>query len=64
MKRESRNAIHTNFYKGKKVWIIMRDGSTLVDKFLESHSTYLVFQSAGRIPIKKIRSATIYKGIE
>jgi len=52
---------HTTARKGKRVNIILKDGTTFVDKLVEKKSTYYEFEREGRIPIDKIRSFSINK---
>lgn len=47
---------HTSTYKGKTVHIILRDGTTLVDKFLDKKSGFVILEKFGKLPIPQIRS--------
>jgi hypothetical protein len=40
----------------------MRDGSIVIDKFVETRSRYLVFEELGKVLREDIDSATIYRG--
>lgn len=52
---------HTSTYKGKRVFVILRDGSRFVDKFLDKKAGYILFAEHGRIPIRDVRVFTINK---
>lgn len=51
--------IHHTFYKGKRVWVILRSGEQFADRYVERRSDSLVFQDKGRIRLRDIRSTTI-----
>ena len=53
--------IHSMFKKGQKVFVILRDGSNFVDRFVEKKNGTIIFEERGRVPIKDIRTSTIYK---
>jgi hypothetical protein len=55
-------ATHGTFHRGKLVVLRMRDGSIVIDKFVETRSRYLVFEKLGKVLRKDIDSATIYRG--
>jgi hypothetical protein len=55
-------ATHGTFYRGKRVILRMRDGSIVIDKFVETRSRYLVFEELGKVLREDIDSATIYRG--
>jgi len=52
--------LHTSFKKGKRICLILRNGSTIITKFIEKRSDYIV-TSDGDFLNKKIRSCTIAK---
>jgi len=52
---------HTSAKKGKRVFIILRDGTRIVDKFLDHKSGYVLLEKHGRLPIDTIRSFSINK---
>jgi hypothetical protein len=56
----SPKATHGTFCRGKRVLLRMRDGTKIVDKFVEARSQYLVFEETGKILGADIASATIY----
>lgn len=50
-------ACHTATYRGKTVHVILRDGTTFVDKFLErTPGKWVIFQRRGRVRAGAIRS--------
>lgn len=53
--------IHSTFPKGQKVLIIFKDGTQLVDRFVEKKSGVILFEDSGRIKIEDVRSTTVYK---
>jgi hypothetical protein len=52
---------HTSVKKGKRVFIILRDGTKLVDKFLDHKSGHVILEKHGRIAIDQIRALSINK---
>lgn len=52
---------HTHFTAGKRVLVILNDGSKHVDKFVERLSKFVVLESLGRVPVKRLKSITIYR---
>lgn len=55
-------APHLSVRQGKRVKVLLRDGSEFIDKFIESKSKYVIFQNR-QVNNNKIRSMIIYKGI-
>ena len=53
--------IHYGFPKGARLLVIMKDGSKLVDKYVETKHGTLILEK-GPIKYEYIRSTTIYKG--
>ena len=53
--------IHYGFPKGARILVIMKDGSKLVDKYVETKHGTLILEK-GPIKYEFIRSTTIYKG--
>lgn len=63
MNRTKRKQAHTQFARGQKVLVVLKDDSRFVAKFIEKRSREIVFE--GRIqPIADIRTATIYRTIQ
>ncbi len=52
---------HTDFRKGQKIHIIFTNGMAIVDKYIGKKSGVIIMENSGRIPLKKIRSTTIYR---
>lgn len=53
--------LHYGFPKGARLLVIMKDGSKLVDKYVETKNTTLVLENCS-LKYENIRSTTIYKG--
>ena len=48
---------HTATYKGKTVFVILRNGERFEDRFVErTRSKIVIFEKRGRIPAGEIRS--------
>lgn len=47
---------HTSTYKGKTVFIILRDGTQIIDKFLDKKAGVVILEKTGRLPVGSIRS--------
>ena len=52
---------HTTARRGKRVHVVLNDGSSFVDKFLEKRSKYYLFEENGKVPVSSIRSFSINK---
>jgi hypothetical protein len=60
-------ARHATFYRGKRVFVQLRNGDAFVDRWASDHSRggshrIAVLAEHGRIPMSEIRSITIYRG--
>ena len=58
---------HATFYRGKHVYVILRNGDAFDDHWASDHSRggshrVAEFKDHGKIPLREIRSITIYKG--
>ena len=53
---------HSSTYKGKRVRIKMKDGTSFVDKFMDNKSGVIHFEERGKVLKKDIKNFTIYKG--
>lgn len=53
--------LHSSTYKGKRVFIVMKDGESFVDKFLDSKSGYIFTEERGKLNKTKIRTMTIFR---
>jgi len=63
MKRTKHKQAHTQFARGQKVLVVLKDDTRFVGKFIEKLNHVIVFEGR-RQPIAGIQSATIYKHIE
>jgi hypothetical protein len=54
-------ATHTTFYRGKRVFIAFRDGTTVVDRYIDRNRDCVILEELGKVKIKTIRSIGIYK---
>jgi hypothetical protein len=52
--------LHTSTYKGKRILVILKDGTKIVDKFKDKKSGY-VYTDSHKIPTKSIKAMTICK---
>lgn len=53
-----KSATHTSFKRGKRVYLILTDGTAFVTKFIERRSKYILTE-AGKYLNSQVRSATI-----
>ena len=57
-----RRAPHTRVHKGKKVLVLLRDGTRLVDTFQAYTSTTIVLDAYGAVAKADLRSMSIMRG--
>ncbi len=57
-----RRAPHTRVHKGKKVLVLLLDGTRLVDKFQAYTSTTIVLYEHGAVAKVDLRSMSIVRG--
>jgi hypothetical protein len=57
-----RRAPHTRVHKGKKVLVLLRDGTRLVDRFHAYISTTIVLYEHGAVAKADLRSMSIVRG--
>ena len=57
-----RRAPHTRVHKGKKVLVVLRDGTRLVDRFQASTSTTIVLDEHGAVAKADLRFMSIVRG--
>jgi len=55
------NCPHTSFRQGKRIIILFKDGTRLIDKYLGNKSGYLIMKENGRIKLSEVRQTGIYK---
>jgi len=53
--------LHTSTYKGKRILLILKDGTKLIGKFKEKKSGAVFTEEHGRIPTSQIKAMTICK---
>lgn len=53
---------HTSCKKGKRVIVTLKDGTRILDKFVEKKSKGIVLEEAGFINGQDIRAFSIYRG--
>ena len=53
---------HTNFARGKRVLVTLRDGTSRIDWFVEARSKFIVLKNAGRVNREDLKSIQIPKG--
>ena len=54
--------LHTSTYKGKRILIILKDGTKIVDKFKDKKSGMIITEKHGKIRTDTVKAMTIYKG--
>lgn len=52
--------VHHGFKKGKNIFIILRDNTEIIDKFIDSTSQYIILENH-KIKWSDIRATTINK---
>lgn len=57
-------SLHTATFKGKRVRIILRDGTIIVDRFIERTSSKWVVLETRRIHVRDIRAFAPYRKLE
>ena len=57
----SQMTLHTSTYKGKRILIILNDGTKLIGKFKDKKSGAVYTEEHGRIPTSMMKAMTIYK---
>jgi hypothetical protein len=53
--------IHTSTFKGKRVYIALKNGDKFVDKFMDKKSGYVVTKDHGKIKKGDIKTMTIFR---
>lgn len=56
--------LHTSTYKGKRILIILKDGTKLIGKFKDKKSGFVFTEEHGKISTKRIKAMTICKPTE
>jgi len=52
---------HTSTFKGKTVFIRLKNGDQFEDKFKDKKQKFVILEKAGKIPIIEIKSFSIRK---
>lgn len=52
--------VHHNFKKGKRVFIILKNGEKIIDKYLDTKGDLIILEK-NSIKFSDIRSSTIFK---
>jgi hypothetical protein len=53
---------HTATYRGRRVFVILKDGRRIVDRFVErTANKYVILQNAGRIHVSDIRAFSDFR---
>lgn len=53
--------IHTTFYTGSKIRLVMKDGRVIIAKYKEKKKGKTIVTDKGKFLIKDIRAADYYK---
>ena len=53
---------HKTAPTGKRVRIVLTDGSSFVDKFIERENSYIRLYNFGKLKMNKYKSMTIVRG--
>ena len=53
--------LHSSTYKNKRVYVVMKDGTSFVDKFLDSKSGAIFLSERGKLLKKDVRTMTIFR---
>lgn len=51
---------HTACYPGKKVKVVLRDGTVLIDKFVDRKSKWIVLKNYGKVYKEEIKVFSIF----
>lgn len=60
--KETMKTPHTAAWRGKRIKVVLRDGTTFVDKFIERTMSHVFFEEHGRFKKSDIRAFIIIKG--
>ena len=53
--------LHSSTYKNKKVYVVLKDGSSFVDRFKDSKSGYIFLEKTGKHAKSNVRTMTIFR---
>ncbi len=57
-------SLHTATFKGRKVRIILRDGTVIIDRFLNRTRSKMIVLEHRKIHVREIRAFAPYKKME
>jgi hypothetical protein len=52
---------HTRFSKGKRLLVTLRDGTRIIDDFVEARSKFIVLRKTGRVMREDLKNVQIPK---
>jgi hypothetical protein len=52
---------HTTFKLKRRVYVVLRDGTSFVDRLIDQRSRYYQFEHRGRVRVEDIRTAAYAK---
>ena len=52
---------HSSAYKNKRVYVVLKNGTSFVDKFKDSKSGYIFLEETGKHRKTTIRTMTIFR---
>ena len=55
---------HTNFTKGKRLFVTLRSGTRIIDHFVEARSKFIVLRKTGRVMREYLKNVQIPKGVK
>lgn len=61
------SSTHTTFYRGRKIRVVLRDGTSMKCRFIDNTSKDIVVEVDGRtqyIPKKQLKSCTIWRDMK
>lgn len=50
---------HTSAPRGKRVWVVLKDGTKFIDRFMECTKKYILFADRGRVFKGDVRAFSI-----
>lgn len=53
--------MHTSTYKGKRVRVVLKDGTVIVDRFIDKKARYIILEEYGKVIKRDMRSFGIFK---
>jgi hypothetical protein len=53
---------HTTFARGSHVFVILRDGTSFDDRYIEKKTRTVVLKERGEVAIRTIRTMSYFKG--